>query len=164
MSLAKIASFVEEGPWCGSGFPSFNPPRRGQTSQGFGHHLAGEVALNAPPLPPLGETGAFLWQAIRLHQYATQLDRSKSSADIAHGVFAAAQSLYEDGQCASVPWQVLLQWLRHPAPSPPPWLELVGQTVGCIIVGARIGGESGAQMLSAASALLSDQLGIRSER
>lgn len=161
MSLAKIVSFVEEGPWCGTGLPGFDPPRRGQFSRGFGSHLVGEIALDPRPLPPLGETGAFLWQAIRLHQYAAQLD-SKSAGELAQGLFESAQSLYEDGQCASVPWQVLLQWLRHPPPPPPPWLELVGQAVGCMIIGARMGGESGKQMQSAASSLISDHLGIRS--
>jgi len=163
MTLAKIVSFVEDGPWGGTGFPGFNPPRRGQSSRGFGNHLAGEVALNVQSLPPLGETGSFLWQAIRLHQYGQQLDGSKSTAEIGQGVFASAQSLYEDGQCGSVPWQVLLQWLRHPPPPPPPWLELVGQAVGCAIVGARMGGELGKQMQSAASALISDHLGIRND-
>lgn len=161
MALARIVSFVEDGPWCGTRIPGFHPPRPGQGPRAFGPRLADEVALNPQPLPPLGETGAFLWQAIRLHQYADQLNESKVTGETAQGLFKSANALYDDGQCGSVPWPVLLRWLGHPPPPPPPWLQLIGQAVGNAILGARMGGEFGKQLQTAASALIHETLGPR---
>jgi hypothetical protein len=161
MPLARIVSFVEDGPWCGTRIPGFHPPRPGQAVKVFGDSLAAEIALNPQPLPPLGEAGAFLWHAVRLHQYANQLNNAKVGGEAAQSLFTSAKTLYDDGQCGSIPWQLLLRWLGHPPPPPPPWLELIGLAVGNAIFGARVGGEFGRQLQHAASALIHDQTGAR---
>jgi hypothetical protein len=89
MTLAKIVSFVEDGPWCGTKPPGFHPPRPGHLESLLRNNLADEAALNPQPLPPQGETAAFLWQAVRLHQYANLLTSAKVLGSMTMGSAAA---------------------------------------------------------------------------
>jgi len=164
MSLSKLVSFVEDGPWCGTRPPGPHIPRPGHLEKVARYSVADEVAINPQPLPPSSEIAAFLWQAIRLHQYGEML-RTANVAESATGViFQRASQIYDDGQCGSVPWSVLLQWLRHPPPPPPVWLEGIGQAVGNVLIGARMGGEFGKQLSTAAASAIQDHLGGANQR
>ena len=161
MSLSKLVSFVEDGPWCGTRPPGFHPPRPGQIEAILRASLADEVTINPQPLPPRTETAAFLWQAIRLHQYGQILANAKVGGSVTEALFQRSTEIYDDGWCGSVPWQVLLQWLRNPPPPPPPWLELIGQAVTNVLIGGRMGGEFGKQLNTAAAAVIVEHLGER---
>ena len=78
MSLPKLVSFIEDGPWCGTKPPGFHPPRPGHVGT-FVRNLD-EVALNPQPLPPAPETAAYLWQAVRLYQYGNLLSAAFGKA------------------------------------------------------------------------------------
>src|SRR5450755_1214741 len=158
MSLSKLVSFVEDGPWCGTKPRGPHIPRPGHLEAFATSSLADEVAINPQPLPPRSETAAFLWQAVRLHQYGAVLKTANAAGSAAEVIFQRAGQIYDDGQCGSVPWSVLLQWLRHPPPPPPVWLEGIGQAVGNLLIGARMGGEFGKQLSTAAAAAIQDHL------
>lgn len=159
MSLAKIVSFVEDGPWCGTKPPGFHPPRPHALEAALLSSAGEEAALNPQPLPPRSEIAAFLWQAVRLYQQGQQLKGVSAVAGVGESLVGAAQTLYDDGQCGSVPWRELLRWLGHPPPPPPPWVDMIGQAVGSVLIGARMGGEFGKQLQAASVEVIHQQLG-----
>jgi hypothetical protein len=157
MSLAKVVSFVDDGPWCGTKPPGFHPPRPGNPM--LIARLGSEVELNPQPIPPGSEIASYLWQAVRLHQFGQILSAAKIDGGAAESLFQAANRIYDDGQCGSVPWKVILQWLGHPPPPPPPWVDILGQAVGNAIMAQRLGGELGKQFQSAALGTIREQIG-----
>ena len=158
MLLPKLVSFVDDGPWCGTKPPGFHPPRPGHIET-FARSSAEEVALNPQPLPPLPATAAFLWQAVRLHQYGQLLSAAKVPGNAAEALFTEAGRIYDDGDCGNVPWSVILQWLRHPPPPTPPWVEVIGQAVTNVLIAAQVGGEVGRQLQGAATSIIQGQIG-----
>jgi hypothetical protein len=140
--------------------PGSHPPRPGQLEHLLRSGFGDEVAVNPQPLPPKAEVAAYLFQAIlfraiRLHQYAQLLSNAKAGGSAAGSPFQRSLRIYDDGRRGTVPWQVLLQWLRHP----PPWLDVVAQVVADVLVASRMGGELGKQLQAAATAALHEQLG-----
>lgn len=160
MSLAQLVSFADDGPWCGTRPPGPHPPLPRQQHSLLLTGVGDEVPLSPQPLPPGGEIAALLFQAIRLHQYGHALSSAKVDGEVADVVFQASSRIFDDGQCGSVPWSIVLQWLQRPPPPPPPWVEVIGHAVSHALIGARIGGEFGEQLQAGASALIRDQLGV----
>ena len=157
MSLPKLVSFIEDGPWCGTKPPGFHPPRPGLIER-FVRNLD-EVALNPQPLPPSPETAAYLWQAVRLYQYGNLLTTAKVPGNVAEALLGEAARIYEDGECGTVPWNIILYWLRHPPPPPPPWLEVVAQAATNVLIANKLSGDIGKQLLGAAVAVIQGEIG-----
>jgi hypothetical protein len=157
MSLPKLVAFIEDGPWCGTKPPGFHPLRPGHTET-FVRNLA-EVALNPQPLPPSPETAAYLWQAVRLYQYGNLLTAAKVPGNVAEALLGEAVRIYDDGDCGTVPWNIILQWLRHPPPPPPPWLDVVAQAATNVLIANKLSGDIGKQLLGAAVSVIQGEIG-----
>jgi hypothetical protein len=156
-ALARLVSFVDDGPWCGTKPPG-HPPR---------HHLeallrqSGDtVALNPQPLPPgPPELAAYLWQSVRLYQLGQITASAKVSGNLAEGLTSAAETIFDD-YCGTVPISVLLQWLLHhrPPPPPPPWLDVISQAVSTVLVATKVGGDFGKQLQGAAVSVIQGEI------
>lgn len=156
MSLARLAAFVEDGPWCGTSLARPYPVR---SDIGLAQPVGDEVSLNPQPLPPHSEAASHLWQAVRLHQYARQLSADKRNAAVAESLSRAAEQIYDDWDVPRLPWLIVLRWMGHPPPPPPPLIEAIGHAVGNAVLGARMGGDFGEQLRAAASALILERIG-----
>jgi hypothetical protein len=160
VTLSNIVSFIDDGPWCGTRPPGIHPPRRGQQLESFVRNLASEVALNPQPLPPgPPETLAYLWQAVRLYQLGQIASNAKVAGNAAEALTGEAQRIFDDGDCGTVPWSVLLQWLRHPPPPPPPWLDVIAQAVTNVLIASKLTGDLSKQLQGAATAVIQGQIG-----
>lgn len=151
MPLAKLIAFIDDIPWCGTRPPG--PPRPGQLEALF--RFRDELSLNPQPIPPGSEIGAYLWQAVQLHQLGTLAADSKGAAT-GELLLKQANEIFDDW-CGTVPIQVLLQHLRRPPPPPPPWLGVVSTAVGTMLIAGRISGDAGTQMQEAATAVIKSQ-------
>jgi hypothetical protein len=118
-----------------------------------------EVALNPQPLPPSPETAAYLWQAVRLYQYGNLLTAAKVPGNVAEALLGEAARIYDDGECGTVPWNIILQWLRHPPPPPPRWLDVVAQAATNVLIANKLGGDIGKQLLGAAVSVIQGEIG-----
>lgn len=152
MSLAKLVLLADDIPWCGTRPP--RPPLPGHIPTLFS--IRGESELNPQPLPPL-EIAAAAWQSVALTQFAQAAADAKAGG-AAEMLNQRAAALFDEW-CGTVPLSVLIQLLRHPPPPPPPWLSIAGQAAGLAVVGARMGGDLGKQLQSAAEGMIKEQLG-----
>ncbi len=160
MTLSRLVSLVDDGPWCGTRSPGRHPPRPGQLEMLLRRSLD-DVSLNPQPLPPgpPPELAAFLWQSVRLYQLGEIASNAKVSGNVAEAMTGEAQRIFDD-YCGSVPLSVLIQWLlHHPPPPPPPWLDIVSQAVTHVLIASKISGEAGKQMQGAAVQVIQGEIG-----
>jgi hypothetical protein len=152
MSLKKLASLAEDGPWCKVRTPGIHPPR-----------LFPELAVlpSAGPSPDpwrLDERFAIFWDAIQLRLVGQRLEQFKGGlGEIGGQVNASADAFFDEG-CGSVPWSVLLQWLLHHPPPPPPWVAQIQAAAVTLELATKAGGDAGKAMAGAASALITSSL------
>jgi hypothetical protein len=153
-TLARLVSFVDDGPWCGTKPPGHPPRFNLETLLRQGD----PAALNPQPIPPgAPELSAYLWQAVRLYQLGQLVAGSKAAGNVAEGLGGAAEMIFDD-YCGTVPISVLIAWLlRHPPP-PPPWLDVISQAVGTILVATKITGDLGKQLQGAAASVIQGEL------
>ena len=141
MSLQKLVSIAEDGPWCG------NVPRKPWphlTSLVFGPRPEPWRFNEGPSPEPWDIAGRQigLYGAIRMFQFGQQL-----RGDTAQQMTSAA-ARYFDEWCGTVPLSVLIYWLlHHPPPPPPPWLERMSYLANTVIFA-----EAGEQQQLAAAA------------
>jgi hypothetical protein len=154
-TLAKLVSFVDDGPWCGTKPPG-HPPRL--VLETLLRHNGDTVALNPQPEPPgRPELSAYLWQAVRLYQLGQIAGSAKAAGNVAEALTGAAETLFDDW-CGTVPISVLIQWLLHHPPPPPPWLDVISQAVGTVLVATKAGGDLGKQLQGAAVSVIQGEL------
>jgi hypothetical protein len=156
-TLAKLVSFVDDGPWCGTRPPG-HPPRPGHLDAL--RHITGEASLNPQPIPPgaPSEIVAYLWQSVRLYQLGEISASAKVSGNLAEALTNAAETIFDD-YCGTVPISVLIQWLlHHPPPPPPPWLDVISQSVGTALVATKLGGDLGKQLQGAAVSVIQGEI------
>jgi len=158
-TLAKLVSFVDDGPWCGTKPPG-HPPRPGQLDSLL-RRSADQVALNPQPLPPgpPPEITAYLWQSVQLFQLGQVASGAKVSGNLAEALTGAAETIFDD-YCGTVPISVLIQWLlHHPPPPPPPWLDVISQAVSTALVASKLTGDLGKQLHGAAVSVIQGEIG-----
>jgi hypothetical protein len=156
-TLAKLVSFVDDGPWCGTKPPG-HPPRPHLES--LVRNSLDQVALNPQPLPPgPPELTAYLWQSVQLYQLGQIASGAKVAGNLGDALTGEATRIFDD-TCGNVPLSVLLQWLlRHPPPPPPPWLEVISQAVSTVLIASKLGGDLGKQLHGAAVAVIQGEIG-----
>jgi hypothetical protein len=157
-TLAKLVSFVDDGPWCGTKPPG-HPPRPGHL-ESFLRRSVDQVALNPQPLPPgpPPEIAAYLWQSVQLYQLGQIAAGAKVSGNLAEALTGAAETIFDD-YCGTVPISVLIQWLlHHPPPPPPPWLDVISQSVTTALVATKLGGDLGKQLHGAAVSVIQGEI------
>ena len=155
-TLAKLVSFVDDGPWCGTKPPG-HPPRPGLL-ESLIRRSVNEVALNPQPEPPAPEITAYLWQSVQLYQLGQIAAGAKVSGNLAEALTGAAETIFDD-YCGTVPISVLIQWLlHHRPPPPPPWLDVIAQSVTTVLVATKLGGDIGKQLQGAAVSVIQGEI------
>ena len=148
MTLSKLASIAEDGPWCGTRSHVGPPrPRPMAETMATGRHdslgphpepwvvshlLSAAERWNvvAGPLPDpwtVGYVEVGLYAAITMHQLAQRI-----GGDDAKQMTTAAERIFDE-TCGSIPISLLIWILLHrPPPPPPPWLQQVILTAGML--------------------------------
>jgi hypothetical protein len=96
---------------------------------------------------------------VRLYQYGNLLTAAKVPGNVAEALLGEAVRIYDDGDCGTVPWNIILQWLRHPPPPPPPWLDVVAQAATNVLIANKLSGDIGKQLLGAAVSVIQGEIG-----
>lgn len=160
MTLATLATMLDDDLWCGTKWPGWHGPRPGHV-EGLLRSGLEQVALNPQPIPPgaPSEITAFALQAVRLFQLGQMVSEAKVSGNLGEALNSAGSFLFEE-YCGSVPLSVLLRnILRHwPPPPPPPWLDVVSQSVSMVLIANKAGGEIGKSLQGAAVAVIQGEL------
>jgi len=143
MNLKKLVALADSAPGCGT-----RPPRPGP------HRLDARFVAGPEPHPwRHSEVELAFWDAVRLYQAGQRLEGIKDSSELGAKVMSTAANYFDD-TCGTLPTALLIQWLTHHPPSPPPWLETVIVASVNVEFANAMGGELGKQLNDAAAGFI----------